>query len=317
MIMTTASDLIQMVTSTTADIDVQASWVDITTTTFTPGRTNTKVAANQTTTIVGSPAGSTQRQIKTIVIRNIHAATTNVITVIHNDNSNAQIVYYRSLLAGESIEYTGTIWIPYNAKGIPIYTDSLPTLDIQVFITAGAGTWIYPTSFTPSVVQVVMWGGGGGGGAGASLATSTVIKGGGGGGGGCFAERVFKASDLNANQSLNVGSAASAGAHGGAGNAGGDGGPGGNSTFGTTVLFTAYGGGGGRGGQISALATGGGGSGGVAGAGVTAAGAAAGAAGAPAGAIPYVGGMGAPGPITVITTHNSEYGGGGGGRREY
>jgi len=46
-----------------------------------------------------------------------------------------------------------------NSQGGPV--------DVQVFSATGAGTWTKPTTFTPKVVEVVMWGGGGGGGRGA------------------------------------------------------------------------------------------------------------------------------------------------------
>lgn len=312
MLLTSQTDVINLTTSTVADIDIQASWDDITTTTFTPGRTNTKFTSAKTDIIIGHPGASTQRQIKTIVIRNIHATTSNIISITHTDGSTSVTVYSRTLLAGEAVEYNGRIWQPFSAAGVPESTIVSPATDIQVFTTGGAGTWTPPTTFTPKFVHVLMWGGGGGGGAGASLATATVAKGGGGGGGGCFAERTFLYSDLGGAQSLNVGSAGTAGAQGAAGALGGDGGVGGNSTFGTTVRLTAYGGGGGRGGAISAAVTGGGGGGGCMGAGGTGT-TSAGAQGAPAGAIPYVGGMGTPGPATVITTHVTEFGGGGGG----
>ena len=70
--------------------------------------------------------------------------------------------------------------------------------------------------------------------------------GGAGGGGGAYIGKWVNASDLNATEAVAPGAAGTAGVPGASGALGGDGGVGGNSTFGTTVLLTAYGGGGGR-----------------------------------------------------------------------
>jgi len=119
MILTSTSDIVRIVTTGTPGIDVQAGWADITTTTFSPGRTNTKITTATTTTIVASPAASTQRQVKTVVIRNIHATDPNTITVQHYDGTNSVDVYKITLAASESIEYDGQKWQSYNASGLP------------------------------------------------------------------------------------------------------------------------------------------------------------------------------------------------------
>jgi len=122
MLLTSTSDIVRIVTSATADIDIQAGWVDHTATTpfSVAGRTNTKVTSATTTTIVASPAASTQRQVKTLVIRNIHASTANDITVQHYDGTNSVIVYKATLVASGSILYNGTEWIAYDSSGTPI-----------------------------------------------------------------------------------------------------------------------------------------------------------------------------------------------------
>jgi hypothetical protein len=119
MILSSTSDLIRVLTSSASAINVHVSWVDITTTTFTPGRTNTSISSLTTTTIVASPAASTQRQVKTITISNFGASIANSITVIHTDGTNVASVYQRNLLPGESIAYDGNSWIAYSSGGIP------------------------------------------------------------------------------------------------------------------------------------------------------------------------------------------------------
>lgn len=119
MILSSISDIVRIVTASAADIHVQSSWADITSTAFTPGRTNTLIVSAATTTVVGSPAASTQRQVKSLVIANRHAATSNTLSIQHYDGTNSVTVLALTLLAGESVEYDGTHWITYGATGQP------------------------------------------------------------------------------------------------------------------------------------------------------------------------------------------------------
>jgi len=50
MIIVKSTDLVKVVTATGADVDVHASWVDLTGTTAAPGRTNTQITTATTTT---------------------------------------------------------------------------------------------------------------------------------------------------------------------------------------------------------------------------------------------------------------------------
>lgn len=124
MLLTSTSDIIRIVTSAAVDVDIQAGWADQTTTAFTPGRTNTKVTTATTTTIVSAPGASTQRQVKTIVIRNIHATDPNTVTVQHYDGTTSDTVFKRTLAASESIAYDGTKWLTYNSTGNQTITTS-------------------------------------------------------------------------------------------------------------------------------------------------------------------------------------------------
>lgn len=199
-----------------------------------------------------------------------------------------------------------------NASGTKGYYDSVP--DVQIFTSTGAGTWTKPTGFTPKIVKVVCIGAGGGGGGGAIATSTNRRKGGAGGGGGTYIEKIFTASDLAATENLSVGAGGTSGAGGVSTNAdGSDGGVGGNSTFGTTVVLTAYGGGGGKGGTRAIEATGGGGGGGTGSAGST--GTTAGGTGGSPGtsSLTAIGGTGAIGGASTNNGGLAEYGGGGGG----
>src|SRR3972149_3108259 len=89
--LTGTSDLVQVVTDATADIEVHASWVENNAGTITPGRTNTaSIVTATTTTVVGSPAGSVQRRVKLLSLRNNHGSTACNVTVQHTDGTNTE-----------------------------------------------------------------------------------------------------------------------------------------------------------------------------------------------------------------------------------
>jgi hypothetical protein len=192
LILSSTSDLLRVTTSASSDVDVHASWVDNASGAITPGRTNTAaITTATTTTVVASPAASTQRTVQALLVRNVHASTSNDITIVHTDGTNAQDVYKTTLAAGESLHYhEATGFTRYTASGIPVAPGNAGAADVQVFNGSG-GTWSKPAG--AQVVVVEMYGAGGGGGAGASLATAVVAKGGGGGGGGAYIRGTYAA----------------------------------------------------------------------------------------------------------------------------
>ena len=235
-LLNSTSDKLRLVTAQAGDVRVHSAFADLASGAVTVGRLNTSISTATTTDIVASPAASTSRAVQFVNIWNDSTTDANKVTIQHTDGTTTVDLYSLSLPAQSGIVYV-------EGEGWTVTGNSRPT-NIQIF--AASGTWNKPTSFTPAVVMVRVWGAGGGGGGGSSLATATVTKGGGGGGGGCFVERIFRASDLGDTESVTIGAGGSAGTGATAGGAGGDGGVGGNTTFG--ALLTGYGGGGGRGG---------------------------------------------------------------------
>lgn len=117
LLLTSTSDIIRIVTgSAVSTIGVHASYVDKNGTTFTPGRTNTAITTATTTTVVPSPAASTQRNLKLLAISNNHATLSCLITVQHFDGTTSvdlEMVYLgpqESLLFTEEGE-----WYHYDA----------------------------------------------------------------------------------------------------------------------------------------------------------------------------------------------------------
>ena len=120
LLLTSTSDIVRVVTGTTgADVECHASWVDNNAGTITLGRTNTaSIVTNTTTTIVGSPGASTQRNVKHLSARNNHASTSTDVTVEHFDGTTAETLYKATLLPSESLtrDEEGW-WHHYDANG--------------------------------------------------------------------------------------------------------------------------------------------------------------------------------------------------------
>lgn len=100
LLLTSTSDLVRLVTGTaTTTIEVHASYVDVNGTTITPDRKNTRITTATTTTIVGSPAASTQRNVKAIYVTNNSAGTSCNVAVDpsrlpgHVDRAGAEVPY--------------------------------------------------------------------------------------------------------------------------------------------------------------------------------------------------------------------------------
>lgn len=108
-LLTSVNDTLEVITSSGADIDYTVSYVDITTSTFTPISVQGAITTATTTTIVAAPAASTQRQIKLITLRNIDATLSNSITI----QKDVSATNYRqtgniTLYAGETFVYSDT-----------------------------------------------------------------------------------------------------------------------------------------------------------------------------------------------------------------
>lgn len=237
LLLTSISDLIQLITGSTLTIHVHASWVDLSNSgaTVAPGRTNTIVSSAGTTTIVGSPAASTQRNVKFLSIENTSTTTSESITVQHTDGTNVVQLQVVTLQPGWTLTYSDQSgWTTIDAAGARTEVPLTGRLLNSTSLTSASGTFTTGPSTRSLRIRGV---GGGGGGAGCTSVASAASAGGGGGGGG-YIESTFAVTP-NTGYSYTVGAA-------GAANSGAGGGNGGNSTFGpvNTVTYAANGGGG-------------------------------------------------------------------------
>jgi hypothetical protein len=105
LILASTADKLQLITQNAGTIDVHASWMDNAAGAVGPGRTNTPTISTATTTdIVPPPAASTQRNVKTLHIRNRGAGVNSVI-VSHTDGAVAVTLYGIVLQPGGTLEY--------------------------------------------------------------------------------------------------------------------------------------------------------------------------------------------------------------------
>lgn len=117
-ILASTSDLIRVVTSHAAQVEVHASFVDLSGTTVTPGRTNTLITTAATTTVIASPAVSTVRNVKHLNITNDHASQSCIVTVEHSDGTTIIELMSFTLLPGENMIFNEEgRWAHRDAQG--------------------------------------------------------------------------------------------------------------------------------------------------------------------------------------------------------
>lgn len=104
LLLTSTSDKIQLVSSSTAPLEVHATYVD-SGTPVVPGRKNTEIVTATTTDVVASPGASVYRNVQTLVCRNSHGSTSNTVTVRHTDGTIVVDIYSVTLAAGETLQY--------------------------------------------------------------------------------------------------------------------------------------------------------------------------------------------------------------------
>ena len=105
LLLTSTTDFLELTTGAALSTDFVASFVDITTSAFTPGSSQQNVATATTVTAVAAPAASTQRQIKMLSVTN-RGATAQTVTVIKNAGAVAYDVTPAIVLqTGECLYY--------------------------------------------------------------------------------------------------------------------------------------------------------------------------------------------------------------------
>lgn len=165
LLLTSTSDIVRLTTSAaTSTIEVHASFVDMSGTTITPGRANTRITTATTTTIVDSPAASTQRNVKAIYVTNNSTGTNCIVGVEHFDGTNSIELMQFVLLPGENMGYREDgSWVhrdsqgaEYPPSGLGNYNGKLIPFMKTSTAAKAAGTWYctskdagYPGAWAP------------------------------------------------------------------------------------------------------------------------------------------------------------------------
>jgi hypothetical protein len=101
----------------TNQLPFSCSWVDITTSAFTPGQTNGVTAGVTPVDLIGAPGASTQRQAKGIDIFNADTAAVTA-TVRLNDNGTTRVLVTVTLDSGDTLEWRdSTGWQAMDSTG--------------------------------------------------------------------------------------------------------------------------------------------------------------------------------------------------------
>lgn len=117
-ILSSTSDLIRVITTSASTIEVHTSYVDNSAGSITPGRTNNIISTATTTTIVGSPAASTFRNVRHINITNNHATNSCNVAVTHTDGTTTVELMQFILLPGENMIFNEEgRWAHRDAQG--------------------------------------------------------------------------------------------------------------------------------------------------------------------------------------------------------
>ena len=118
MFLDSTSDIIQLITGSASTINVHASYADNSSGTVTPADANVAtISTATTTTIVASPGSSIQRSVRNLTIKNADATNNCACTVQHYDGTTTSPLIKCTLLAGETLMYTGEVWVHYDING--------------------------------------------------------------------------------------------------------------------------------------------------------------------------------------------------------
>ncbi len=107
MLLKATNHTLELTTTSTADLDYMAKWIDHEDSGGMPGSSEGSISSVTTTVIVAAPAASTQRQVRELFVRNKSASAANKVTV-KTDLGGTEYVPFAdvTLGAGESLHYS-------------------------------------------------------------------------------------------------------------------------------------------------------------------------------------------------------------------
>lgn len=128
LILALTTDKISLISGSAATLDAHVSYMDYNGTTVTPGKQNTAISLATTTDILGVPGASTQRNAKTINVRNKSTTLSCDVTIQFNANGTLFELHKVTLNTGDCLQYI---------EGIGWFTiTSAAKLDTKLRVTA-------------------------------------------------------------------------------------------------------------------------------------------------------------------------------------
>lgn len=104
--LTATSHLIRLTTTSVADIECHASWVDFNGAVVTPGSLNTaNITTATTVTVVPVPGSGVSRNVKAIYVTNVSPSASTRVAIEHFDGTNAVELIGFILLPGENMTF--------------------------------------------------------------------------------------------------------------------------------------------------------------------------------------------------------------------
>lgn len=116
----TTSDVVRVVTTTTANIAVEVAWSDLAAGgTVTPGGQIVLISSATTTTVIAAPGAGVTRAPMSITVTNTHASSPNTVSIQHYDGTNSAPLFPTvSMAAGEQVAWQdGAAAVMYDANG--------------------------------------------------------------------------------------------------------------------------------------------------------------------------------------------------------
>jgi hypothetical protein len=120
MLFVSTTDKLQLITTSTAPLDIFVDYVDMDNTTkaVTPGRQLTKITTATTTDIMAAPAAGSTRKVKVVSIANTSSTTTNTVTAQYNANGVLYQIDSWVMGVSERVRFIeGRGWEPLDASG--------------------------------------------------------------------------------------------------------------------------------------------------------------------------------------------------------
>lgn len=122
------TDKLQLVTDSAADVDVVASFSDLSGSTVTPDKQLTAITTATTTDVLAAPASSTSRRLHFMSIRNKDTADSTTVTVVFDANGTDYELHKVTLAPGDMLEY---------AEGVGFYKlETLTTAELIRVLSA-------------------------------------------------------------------------------------------------------------------------------------------------------------------------------------